>query len=83
MHQSSSTKPPARLSHQDALARLTALSRELAGAYRPATVIDRLVAAVTELLAPDRLTILALDVDTNRLQIAYHRGGERPHIDDP
>ena len=83
MHQASSTKPPARLSHQDALARLTALSRELAGAYRPATVIDRLVAAVTELLAPDRLTILALDVDTNRLQIAYHRGGERPHIDDP
>jgi signal transduction histidine kinase len=83
MHQASSTKPPARLSHQDALARLTALSRELAGAYRPATVIDRLVAAITELLAPDRLTILALDVDTNRLQIAYHRGGERPHIDDP
>ena len=83
MHQASSTKPPARLSHQDALARLTALSRELAGAYRPATVIERLVAAITELLAPDRLTILALDVDTNRLQIAYHRGGERPHIDDP
>jgi two-component system NtrC family sensor kinase len=83
MHQASSTKPPARLSHQDALARLTALSRELAGAYRPATVIERLVAAITELLAPDRLTVLALDVDTNRLQIAYHRGGERPHIDDP
>ena len=46
-------------------------------------MIERLVAAITELLAPDRLTILALDVDTNRLQIAYHRGGERPHIDDP
>ena len=59
------------------------MSRELAGAYRPATVTERLVAAITELLAPDRLTILALDVDTNRLQIAYHRGGERPHIDDP
>ena len=44
---------------------------------------ERLVAAITELLAPDRLTILALDVDTNRLQIAYHRGGERPHIEDP
>jgi two-component system, NtrC family, sensor kinase len=83
MHQASSTRPPARFSYQDALARLTALSRELAGAYRPATVIERLVAAITELLAPDRLTILALDVDTNRLQIAYHRGGERPHIDDP
>jgi two-component system NtrC family sensor kinase len=83
MHQASSTRPPARLTHQDALARLTALSRELAGAYRPTTVIERLVAAITELLAPDRLTILALDVDTNRLQIAYHRGGERPHIDDP
>ena len=46
-------------------------------------MIERLVAAITELLAPDRLTILALDVDTNRLQIAYHRGGERPHIEDP
>jgi two-component system NtrC family sensor kinase len=65
------------------LARLTALSRELAGSYRPATVIERLAAAITDMLAPDRLTILALDVDSNRLQIAYHRGGERPHIEDP
>ena len=46
------------------------LSRELAGAYRPATVIERLAAAITELLTPDRLTIVALDVDSNRLQIA-------------
>jgi signal transduction histidine kinase len=65
------------------LARLTALSRDFAGAYRPATVIERLAAAVTELLAPTRLTILGLDVDTNRLQVAFHRGGEPPHIEDP
>ena len=65
------------------LARLTALSRDLAGAYRPATVIERLAAAINELLAPQRLTIVALDVDSNRLQIAYHRGGERPHLEDP
>lgn len=84
MHQASSTSTPPTLPSQiDLLARLTALSRELAGAFRPATVIERLAAAITELLAPDRLTILALDVDTNRLQIAYHRGGERPHIEDP
>jgi two-component system NtrC family sensor kinase len=84
MHQASSTSsPPNQPSQIDALARLTALSRELAGAYRPATVIERLAGAVTEILGPDRLTILALDVDSNRLQIAYHRGGERPHIDDP
>jgi two-component system NtrC family sensor kinase len=84
MPQASSTStPPNRIPQADVLARLTALSRELAGAYRPATVIERLAAAITELLAPGRLTILALDVDTNRLQIAYHHGGERPHIEDP
>lgn len=59
------------------------MSRELAGAYRPATVIDRLAEALQDLLAPDRLTIVALDVETNRLQIAYHRGGDQPHIEDP
>ncbi|MGH7537345.1 MAG: ATP-binding protein [Gemmatimonadales bacterium] len=84
MSQASSTStPPIRSPHPDVLGRLTELSRELAGAYRPATVYDRLANAVTELLAPDRLTILGLDVVTNRLQIAYHRGGEPPHTDDP
>jgi two-component system NtrC family sensor kinase len=79
----SASSPLTRVPQIDVLARLTALSREFAGAYRPATVIERLAAAVTELLAPTSLTILGLDVDTNRLQIAFHRGGERPHIDDP
>jgi two-component system, NtrC family, sensor kinase len=84
MHQASSTStPPTPPSQADLLARLTVLSRELAGAYRPATVIERLAAAITELLTPERLTIVALDVDSNRLQIAYHRGGDRPHIEDP
>ncbi len=80
---SSTSTPPTRSEPPDVLGRLTDLSRELAGAYRPATVVDRLAAALTELLAPDRLTIVTLDVETNRLQVAYHRGGERPHIDDP
>jgi two-component system NtrC family sensor kinase len=83
MHQASSTSTPPNRSQIDVLARLTALSRDLAGAYRPATVIERLAAAITDLLAPQRLTIVALDVDSNRLQIAYHRGGDRPHIEDP
>jgi two-component system NtrC family sensor kinase len=84
MHQASSTStPPNRSPRPDVLGRLSTLSRDLAGAYRPATVIQRLAEAVTDLLVPARLTILALDVDNNRLQIAYHRGGEPPHIDDP
>ncbi len=80
---SSPSTPPTHSEPPDVLARLTDLSRELAGAYRPATVIDRLAGALNELLAPDRLTIVALDVETNRLQIAYHRGGDQPHIEDP
>ena len=81
--ESSTSTPPTRAEPPDILGRLTALSRELAGAYLPATVVDRLANALTELLAPDRLTIVTLDVETNRLQVAYHRGGEQPHIDDP
>jgi two-component system NtrC family sensor kinase len=46
-------------------------------------VIARLAEAIIELLAPSRLTILALDVDTNRLHVAYHQGGEPPHTDAP
>jgi two-component system NtrC family sensor kinase len=80
---SSPSTPPTSSEPPDILGRLTDLSRELAGAYRPATVIDRLAGALNELLAPDRLTIVALDVETNRLQIAYHRGGDQPHIEDP
>ncbi len=81
--ESSTSTPPTRSEPPDILGRLTALSRELAGAYLPATVVDRLANALTELLAPDRLTIVTLDVETNRLQVAYHRGGEQPHSDDP
>ncbi len=80
---SSTSTPPTRSEPPDVLGRLTDLSRDLAGAYRPATVIDRLAEALQELLAPDRLTIVALDVETNRLQIAYHRGGDQPHLEDP
>jgi signal transduction histidine kinase len=84
MHQASSTpKPPTESLQPDVLGRLTALSHELAGSYRPATVVARVAEAITDLLAPSRLTILSLDVDTNRLHVAYHNGGEPPHIEAP
>jgi PAS domain-containing protein len=84
MHQASSTPtPPTESPQPDVLGRLTDLSRELAGAYQPATVIARLAEAITELLAPSRLTILLLDPATNRLHLAYHRGGDAPHVDAP
>jgi two-component system NtrC family sensor kinase len=56
------------------LDRLTALSQEFASAYRPATVIERLARALTELFAPDRLTVVLLDVTTNRLVVAHRQG---------
>src|SRR2546427_2397170 len=53
------------------LERLTTLSRELAGAFRPTTVVELVARALTELLRPDRLSIALLDVETNRLAVAY------------
>lgn len=58
------------------LDRLTALSQEFASSYRPATVVERLARALTELFAPDRLAIVLLDVKTNRLVVAHQQG---PH----
>lgn len=46
-------------------------------------MIGRLAEAITDLLAPSRLTILLLDADTNRLHVAHHRGGDPPHVDAP
>jgi two-component system NtrC family sensor kinase len=84
MHPASSTPAsPIESPKPDVLGRLTSLSRELAGSYRPATVVARLAEAVSDLLTPSRLTILSLDVDTNRLHVAYHHGGEPPHSEAP
>src|SRR5712692_10447561 len=53
------------------LARLTTLAQELAGAFRPATVVELVARTLTELLTPDRLTIVLLDTETNRLAVTY------------
>jgi len=62
---------------------LTELSRELAGAYQPATVVERVAAWLSTALTPDKLTVLTLNLDTNRLAVAFDRGGDPAHSDDP
>src|SRR2546427_289920 len=65
------------------LERLTTLSRELAGAFRPSTVVALVARALTELLRPDRLSIVLLDVETNRLAVAYDSAPVPAVTDDP
>src|SRR3989454_9018652 len=65
------------------LERLTTLSRELAGAFRPSTVVELVARALTELLRPDRLSIVLLDVETNRLAVAYDSAPVPTVTDDP
>jgi len=74
------TEPPAVT---DLLHRLTTLSQELAGAFRPATIVELLARALAEQLAPERLSIMLLDVNTNRLAVAYHNGPRPATTDDP
>jgi two-component system NtrC family sensor kinase len=64
------------------LTRLTTLSRELAGAFRPATAVELVAHALTELLAPDRLSIVLLDAE-NRLSVAYDSAAVAAPSDDP
>ena len=74
------TQPP---SVTDVLQRLTGLSQELAGAFRPATIIELVARAITEQLAPERLSIMLLDVDSNHLVVAYHDGPRPATTDEP
>ncbi len=74
------TQPP---SVTEVLQRLTGLSQELAGAFRPATIIELVARAITEQLAPERLSIMLLDVDSNRLVVAYHDGPRPATTDEP
>jgi two-component system NtrC family sensor kinase len=67
----------------DVLHRLTELSQELAGAFRPATIVELVARAITEQLAPERLSIMLLDVDSNRLVVAYHDGPRPATTDEP
>jgi two-component system NtrC family sensor kinase len=64
-------------------ARLTTLAEELAGAFRPATVVELVARALTELFKPDRLTIVLLDTETNRLAVTYDTHPVPAGTDDP
>jgi two-component system NtrC family sensor kinase len=59
------------------------LAQELAGAFRPATVVELVARALTELLKPDRLTIVLLDTETNRLAVTYDTHPVPAGTDDP
>ena len=65
------------------LTRLTALSQELAGAFRPATIVEIVARVLTEQLAPGRLSVMLLDIDSNRLVVTYHNGPRPANTDDP
>ena len=65
------------------LTRLTALSQELAGAFRPASIVEIVARVLTEQLAPGRLSVMLLDVDTNGLVVTYHNGPRPATTDEP
>lgn len=67
----------------DALERLTAVSHELASAFRPVTLLDVVVRAVNEVLAPDQLAVVLLDTQTNRLTVTHAQGHFALTPDDP
>src|SRR2546428_66813 len=80
-------KPPSRAATPrpgvELLARLTMLAQELAGAFRPASVIDLVARALAELLKPDRLSVVLLDAESNRLAVTYDPNAAPPRTDDP
>src|SRR3989441_5101745 len=65
------------------LDRLIVMSQELAGAFRPATIVEIVARTLTEQLAPGRLSVMLLDADTNRLLVAYHNGPRPATTDEP
>jgi len=67
----------------EVLSRLTTLSQELAGAFRPTTIVEVVARALTEQLAPGRLSVLLLDLDSNRLTVAYHNGPRPATTNEP
>ena len=67
----------------EVLTRLTALSQELAGAFRPVTIVEIVARVLTEQLAPARLSVMLLDVDSNRLVVTYHNGPRPATTDEP
>src|SRR6266702_2223146 len=65
------------------LARLTTLAQELAGAFRPTTVVERVARALAELLKPDRLSVILLHAESNRLAVTYDTHPVPARTDDP
>ena len=65
------------------LEKLITLSQELAGAFRPATIVESVARTLTEQLAPGRLSVMLLDIDTNRLMVVYHLGPRPATTDEP
>jgi two-component system NtrC family sensor kinase len=65
------------------LERLITLSQELAGAFRPATIVEIIARTLSDQFAPGRLSIMLLDMDTNGLVVAYHNGPRPATTDDP
>src|SRR5437660_3552796 len=80
-------KPPSRAATPrpsvELLTRLTMLAQELAGAFRPASVIELVARALAELLKPDRLSVVLLDTESNRLAVTYDTNAVPARTDDP
>jgi len=62
---------------------LTQFGRDLAGAYRPVTVVDRAARAIHESLAPSSLLIVLTDPQWHRLTLAYAHNYANATPDDP
>src|SRR5436309_5491164 len=67
----------------DLLARLTTLAQELAGAFRPATVLEIVTQTLSQLLQPDRLCVALLDAETNRLAVTHDTSPVHASTTDP
>jgi len=71
------------LSVAEALNCFTGLSHELAGAFRPTSIVDIVARTLTEHLGPARLSVMLLDPDANRLHVTYHNGPRPATTDEP
>jgi len=71
------------LTPAEVLARLGNLSREFAGTFRASALVEVTARVLTDLLAPDRLTVLLLDATSKRLTVAYDRAPAPTPVDDP
>jgi two-component system NtrC family sensor kinase len=65
------------------LARLGGLSREFAGSFRVAPLVELTVRALSDLLAPDRATVLLFDTASRQLGVVYDRAPSPTPVDDP